>query len=125
MISQRITGYKDLKFWQKSFETTKLILALVRKLPHDTATRTVISQLVRSSGSVGANIAEGYGRFKGKEYARFIQMALGSANETDYWLLILKEIYPRLSIQIDEVRSINNETTGMLVSTVRTLRNKI
>jgi len=68
MISQRIKGYKDLKFWQKSFETTKQIVGLVKKLPMEQATKIVVNQLIRASSSVGANIAEGYGRYRGKEY---------------------------------------------------------
>jgi len=90
MISQRIKGYKDLKFWQKSFETTKQIVGLVKKLPMEQATKIVVNQLIRASSSVGANIAEGYGRYRGKEYERFLQISLGSANETEYWLLKLE-----------------------------------
>lgn len=78
----RVKGYKDLRFWKTSFETTKLVLNLVKKTPKDFATKIVISQLVRSSSSVRANIAEGYGSYKGKEYQRFLQMSLGSALQT-------------------------------------------
>jgi four helix bundle protein len=38
-------------------------------------------QLVNSAGSVPANIEEGYGRGYGKDYARFLRIALGSARE--------------------------------------------
>ena len=124
MISQRIKGYKDLKFWQKSFETTKQIVGLVKKLPMEQATKIVVNQLIRASSSVGANIAEGYGRYRGKEYERFLQISLGSANETEYCLLILKELYPKIGATIDKIIGINNETVGMLVSSLKTLRNK-
>ncbi|OGY18934.1 MAG: hypothetical protein A3F04_00960 [Candidatus Chisholmbacteria bacterium RIFCSPHIGHO2_12_FULL_49_9] len=117
-------GYKDLKFWQKSFETTKQIVGLVKKLPMEQATKIVVNQLIRASSSVGANIAEGYGRYRGKEYERFLQISLGSANETEYWLLILKELYPKIGATIDKIIGINNETVGMLVSSLKTLRNK-
>jgi len=40
-------------------------------------------QLLRAVTSIGANIAEGYGRNEGKEYVRFLQIAYGSANEVD------------------------------------------
>lgn len=42
-------------------------------------------QLVNSAGSVSANIEEGYGRGYGKDYARFLRIALGSAREAKGW----------------------------------------
>jgi four helix bundle protein len=73
---------------------------------------------------VGANISEGYGRFGTKEYARFLQIALGSANETEYWLLLLKDCYPKMSIKVDAIISKNCETIKMLTSSINKIRNK-
>ena len=42
-------------------------------------------QLIESVGSIAANIEEGYGRGFGKDYARFLRIALGSARETRGW----------------------------------------
>ena len=42
-------------------------------------------QLIRSAGSVSANMEEGYGRGFGKDYARFLRIALGSARESRCW----------------------------------------
>ena len=42
-------------------------------------------QLIRSAGSISANIEEGYGRGFGKDYARFLRIALGSARESRGW----------------------------------------
>lgn len=47
---------------------------------------TLGEQLVRSANSVGANIAEGYGRFHYGEKIRFFYFARGSVSETKYWL---------------------------------------
>jgi four helix bundle protein len=47
---------------------------------------TIGKQLVRSSDSIGANIAEGSGRGATKDNQRFVRMARGSLNETKYWL---------------------------------------
>lgn len=40
------------------------------------------SQIRRSSASAPDNIAEGFGRFRPKEFARFVEIARGSLNET-------------------------------------------
>lgn len=75
--------------------------------------------------SIGANIAEGYGRFGVKEFPRYLQVALGSANETEYWLLMLKEYYPSFSGEVDEVIAKNNEVIRMLAASIKTIRNKV
>lgn len=45
----------------------------------------LVSQVLRSAGSVSANIEEGYGRGFGKDYARFLRIALGSMREARGW----------------------------------------
>lgn len=101
-----------------------MCIKLVRKLPKDRVTFAVVNQLIRSSASVGANIAEGYGRFGTKEYARFLQIALGSANETEYWLLLIKDSYPKFLRSIDQIIAKNQESIKMLTSSLKSLRAK-
>lgn len=85
---------------EKAHSTTLLVIKLCKKMPRDGISVVLISQVVRSAGSVGANIAEGFGRYKGKEYKRFLQIALSSANETEYWLNIIQDSYPELKTEI-------------------------
>jgi four helix bundle protein len=47
--------------------------------------RSAAEQLLRASGSIAANIAEGYGRTTAADRARFMSYALGSARETEVW----------------------------------------
>ena len=51
---------------------------------------TIGKQLVRSADSIGANIAEGYGRFHYKENRNFCYFSRGSIMETKGWLVKLK-----------------------------------
>jgi len=56
------------------------------ELMKDLRGREVAKQLIRSAGSIAANIEEGYGRgLSGKEYAYFLRISLGSARETRGW----------------------------------------
>jgi four helix bundle protein len=107
--------------WQKSHKVAVEIAKLIRILPMDRVSDILGSQIIRSATSVPANIAEGFGRFKGKEYGRFLQIALGSANETDYWLTYLSEIYPSFKDAINVIMSFNLESCKLLSISLRKL----
>ena len=57
----------------------------VSKLSQDRRTLSLSDQLYRSTGSISANISEGYSRASGKDQARFYEYALGSARESRDW----------------------------------------
>ena len=57
----------------------------VSKLYRDHRTLSLSDQLYRSTGSISANISEGYSRASGKDQARFYEYALGSAREARDW----------------------------------------
>ena len=50
------------------------------------------SQVRRAAGSVAANLAEGCGRLPGPDRARFFQIAMGSACELEYHLLLARDL---------------------------------
>jgi len=69
------------------------------------------SQIRRSSASVPTNIAEGCGRSGDPEFARFVQIAMGSAGEVEYQLLLSHDLgfmngtkYKTLANQVIEVK---------------------
>ena len=62
-----VKDFRELIVWQKSHQLFLDILEDIRKFPKIQASRIVIEQLLRSCGSISANIAEGFGRKKGKE----------------------------------------------------------
>jgi len=121
----QVKNYKDLKFWQTAFGTSIKCIEISRRFPKEKVFWIIADQLIRASTSIGANIAEGFGRYRGKEYERFLQISLGSANEVEYWLLIIKKILPRNRDEITSVLEENTETIKMLASSLKSLRNKI
>jgi len=81
------------------------------RLMKDIRGRAIAEQLIRSAGSISANIEEGYGRGFGRDYAHFLGYALGSARETQGWYFRAKNLLPadvlnhRIAL-IDEIISL-------------------
>jgi len=83
--------FKELKVWAKAHELTVAIYSLTRTFPKDEI-YGLTSQVRRSAASIGANIAEGCGRRSDGEFSRFLQIARGSASETEYHLLLARDL---------------------------------
>lgn len=103
-------NYKELLVWKKAHEMTLDIYAATRSFPKEEL-YGLTSQLRRSAASIGANIAEGSGRRSSNEICRFLQIARGSASETEYHILLARDLkliqeedFRRLSRQSDEVQ---------------------
>jgi four helix bundle protein len=75
------------------------------------------SQLRRAAASISTNLAEACGRGGDRDFARFVQIALGSASETEYLLLLAKDLeYLSEKDQIDltaNVREVKKMLSGL------------
>ncbi|MGB8885574.1 MAG: four helix bundle protein [Candidatus Korobacteraceae bacterium] len=83
--------FRDLTVWQRAHEITLAVYRCTRSFPRE-ETYGMSSQLRRCSSSVAANIAEGCGRSGNPEFARFLTVAMGSASELEYFLLLAKDL---------------------------------
>jgi hypothetical protein len=73
--------FHELKVWQKAHGLTLAVYRVTSGFP-SAELYGLTSQLRRSSASISANLAEGYGRNSGADFARFCSIAMGSASET-------------------------------------------
>jgi four helix bundle protein len=75
----------------RAFYFSKNVIDFIRKTKYDRIYFSLFDQLLRSATSVGANLVEGTAGVSGKDYLNFNSIALKSANETKYWLCLIKE----------------------------------
>ena len=102
--------FRDLQVWQKAHQLTLTVYRLTASFP-PTERYGLTTQLRRSSASVAANLAEGCGRNGDAELARFSSIAMGSASELEYHLLLARDLkllkvtdYAELARQTIEVK---------------------
>jgi four helix bundle protein len=114
-------SFRNLKVWEKAHAVTIAIYTASRSFPQEEL-YGLTSQMRRASASIGANIAEGSCRKGDTEFGRFLQIAIGSASELEYHLLLARDLrvleatdYERLSGEVVEVKR-------MLASLIRTCR---
>src|SRR3990170_7223301 len=119
-----VGDYRKLRVWQLAREFTKDVYELTRGYPRGEEFG-LVAQLRRASGSIGANIAEGFGRSSDRDTARFIGFAIGSANEIEQHLAtsadvgyLSPESASALSAAVAEIRR-------MLVGLQKTVRSRI
>jgi four helix bundle protein len=82
-----VKDFRQLKVWQKAHELTLAVYRLTATFPREEL-YGLRNQLRRAGSSIAANLAEGCGRNGDAELARFCSMAMGSASELEYHLLL-------------------------------------
>jgi four helix bundle protein len=86
-----IRSYRDLRVWQEAMELAEACYRLTGGFPKAEAFG-LTSQIRRSSASVAANIAEGYGRQSTGAYIQFLRVAQGSLKELETYLLLSERV---------------------------------
>lgn len=83
--------FRDLKVWDGAHQLTLRIYRVTSRFPAKER-YGLISQIRRAAASIPANIAEGCGREGDAEFARFLQISMGSASELEYHLLLARDL---------------------------------
>lgn len=96
------------------------IIKLTELFPNKRQFWIIGDQLIRSSCSVGANMTEANSASSKKDYINFYSYALKSANETIYWLSLLKELLK--DSKIDILISESSELARILAASIITMK---
>ena len=108
-------NFRELKVWQKAHKFTLGVYKCTQSFPR-TELYALTSQLRRAAASIEANIAEGCGRRSDREMARFLRIAMGSATETECFLLLARDLGYLQAGECDDLESALNEAKRMIHS---------
>jgi four helix bundle protein len=109
-VEAGVRDFRELKIWERSHRLTLEVYKATRQFPKEEL-YGLTSQMRRAAASIPTNIAEGCGRNGLAELSHFLNIAMGSASELDYHLLLARDLnflspldYDRVAGELDEVK---------------------
>jgi four helix bundle protein len=82
----------------------------------------IVDQLVRSATSIGANVIEAKSGNSKKNMISYFTIALRSANETKYWLCLVRDTTEVEKTRIAELLNEANEISKIIAKSIITLK---
>ncbi|MBC8869398.1 MAG: four helix bundle protein [Planctomycetes bacterium] len=113
--------FRQLKVWEKAHQLTLTVYRVTKALPPDERFG-LTSQIRRAAASVPSNIAEGCGRNSDAELARFMEIAMGSASEVEYQILLARDLEYVATPEHEDIHGRVCEVKRMLASFIQKLR---
>jgi four helix bundle protein len=123
MAGNKIQTFQDLIAWQESHKFVLSVYKITKEYPSDERFG-LVNQSRRAAVSVSSNIAEGFGRFSGKDKHHFYTMAKTSLAELQNQLIVARDLN---YIREESFASMNSQANrvgglikGLMRSSVRT-----
>lgn len=120
--TKAVQEFRNLRVWERAHRLTLSVYRVTRSI-RKSDYPGLVPQIRRSAASIPANIAEGCGHAGPREFARFLQMALASAFELDYHLLLASDLrlIPRVAfLQLQTELQAIKKMLVTLIDRVRT-----
>lgn len=114
-------SFRNLEVWREAHALTLTVYSISRAFPREEMFGFT-SQMRRASASIGSNLAEGCCRASDAEFARFVQIALGSASELEYQLLLARDLKMLTGTDYETLTGAVERTKRMLTALAKTLR---
>jgi len=122
MQSQNSKVKTELKY--RAYKYSIAIIEFLDSLPKNVSTTVITNQLLRSATSIGANVVEAKGASSKRDFTNFFNHALKSANESLYWLGLLRDAKKMNDSRLAYLLNETKELANILGSSVLTLRGK-
>jgi len=115
-------GYKKLRAWQKADDLACAVFMEMGRPPPKPS--WLVSQVSRAAVSIPANLAEGYGRGSLGDYLRFLDIALGSMAELEYFLHFMARTNLLVPESHEQLTTLHSQAAGLLVGLSKSLKAK-
>ena len=112
----------DIK--ERSYHFALKIIKLVESLPNDRVCKIIADQLLRSATSIGANIIEAQAASSKRDFTNFLNYSLKSANETKFWLGLLRDSGKKDRGIINPLLDETKQLSSILASSILKLKRK-
>ena len=115
-------NYQDLKTRTKKFAAN--MWRMCNDLPNTNAYWAYSSQLIRASGSVGANYRASQRAKSNADFINKLKIVEEEVDECSYFLELLLEINPAVQKAIDPLLKESQELLAIMVASINTARSK-
>ena len=122
MQNQISKGKNDLR--PRAYQFAVQTIIFVDTLKSDLSASVIAKQLIRAATSIGANLVEAKGANSKRDFANFVTYSLKSANETRYWLALLKDAKGIQSEALVRLTNEAKELANILGASMLTLKGK-
>ena len=109
---------KPFNIKHRCFYFSKEVVNFVKLSKYENVFYSIFDQLVRSSTSIGANIIEGASGSSKKDWIKFLIIALKSANETKYWLCLIRDTMDVSKVETNKLIKEAEEISKIIASIV-------
>ena len=113
-----------IKLKDRTYQYSIKMIEFLDNLSKDNSTQIISKQLLRSATSIGANIIEAQASSSKKDFTKYFNYSLKSANESVYWLSLLKDAKKINNYQIEYLLNETKELAKILGSSILTLKGK-
>ena len=115
--------FRELKVWEKAHQLTLVVYQATAAFPKEEL-YGLTSQMRRCAASIPTNIAEGCGRGSDDDFRRFLQIAMGSASELEYHVLLAHDLGYLATADCDHLSAAIIEVKRMLASLITKIKNE-
>ena len=112
------------EFRERCYYFAITVIRIIKDLPEKRVYWTVSDQLVRSATSIGANIVESKSASSKRDYIKYYEIALKSANETKYWLGLLRDALDANRSEVNKLLKKTGELASILAASLLTMKGK-
>ena len=113
-----------IKLKDRTYQYSIKMIEFLDNLPKDNSAQIISKQLLRSATSIGANIVEAQASSSKKDFTKYFNYSLKSANESVYWLSLLKDAKKINNNQMEYLLNEAKELAKILSSSILTLKGK-